>query len=68
MAGFPDLICPLCGDKDNVQSLQLNDLETIVCSACEETYSVTDVRKIVNSWQSFLNWLDAKPPQQRQEY
>lgn len=58
--GFAGVRCPLCG-SDDVQKIQLDDLETCHCSACEEDYTLDDVRQLVAAWQRVLLWIDAAP-------
>jgi uncharacterized protein (DUF983 family) len=48
--GFPDVRCPLCGATDP-QKMQLDDLATFWCPACEEEYGLDDVRNLLASWQ-----------------
>lgn len=58
--GF-SLRCIHCGE-DNVH-LDLQDLDTIRCGACENDFTVGDVRKLFAEWGRFLRWLDNVPVQ-----
>ena len=58
--GFPGIRCPLCGN-DDVQSLDLDDLQTFHCGGCEESYTTEDVRELLAGWQKVLTWIDGAP-------
>src|SRR5262245_36023478 len=57
--GF-SLRCPLCG-ADATQALDLDDLETLHCAECEDTYSLADVCAIMAAWQQLIVWVEAAP-------
>ncbi len=59
--GFPGLCCPLCGDRESVQSLHLDDCCTFTCAACSDDYGVADVRAFFTAWTPMLLWLDTAP-------
>jgi transposase-like protein len=59
--GFPGLRCPLCGTTDDVQTLDLDDLQTFRCAGCDEQYTTDDVRELLAAWQRVLTWIDAAP-------
>lgn len=49
--------CPKCGDNEGSVSVYLDDLEQCFCHACDEQFSLDDVRAIIAAWQPVLNWL-----------
>ncbi len=59
--GFNGLACPLCGDRESVQSLHLDDCATFTCAACSDDYGVADVRAFFAAWTPMLSWLDTAP-------
>lgn len=59
--GFSGLRCPLCGTADDVQSIDLDDLQTLHCAGCGEDYTTDDVRQLLTAWQRVLAWIDATP-------
>ncbi len=60
--GFNGLVCPLCGNRESVQSLHLDDCATFTCTSCSEEYGVADVRAFFAAWTPMLSWLDTAPP------
>lgn len=56
------VICPFCGDKEAAVTIDLSDLKTITCSACEEEFSARDaVEKAteqLKQWQAVARWVE----------
>jgi hypothetical protein len=55
-----NVFCPRCLAEET-QRLDLDDGNTITCTGCEETYTVEDVRLLVDGWAKLLPWLEAHP-------
>ncbi len=58
--GFGELPCPRCGEETSI-SLDLTDLSTFTCTACEEQFDLAAVVTLVRRWQAVLAWLDTTP-------
>ncbi len=56
-----NVICPKCLDPDAVVRLDVSDGDALTCGGCEEEYSATAVREMVDSWAKVLPWIEAHP-------
>jgi hypothetical protein len=58
--GFNDLPCILCLAEpgDFPMTLDLDDLETITCPECGETFTVEEIASLVGKWLPFLAWIE----------
>lgn len=55
------LICPKCL-AESCLKIDIADGDTITCPECEDEYSYTDVRAVVESWGPVVaKWLAAHP-------
>jgi hypothetical protein len=59
--GFRGICCILCADAEAVISLDLDDCHTLRCGACDDTFTLEDVREHVAAWQRVIAWVDAAP-------
>jgi len=53
--------CLLCGSDEGTRRLDLDDLRTINCSACDESFSTDDLRAHIEQARRLLAWIDAAP-------
>jgi hypothetical protein len=59
--GFRGLRCPLCGNEDAIQSLDLDDLHTLHCAEYGDEYTLDDVRNLIVAWERLFAWIDLAP-------
>jgi len=59
--GF-DVRCPHCHDEDATISLDLADVQTVRCSACDEEFTVREAILMVTTelqkWQAVGRWVE----------
>lgn len=58
--GFGTLPCILCGADCSI-SLDLDDCDTFRCGECEETFTASDVRNMLQMWGKVLAWVETAP-------
>jgi uncharacterized protein (DUF983 family) len=49
--------CIRCGQEECIR-LNVNNLDTFSCSACDEDFTADDVRTELARWARLLAWLD----------
>jgi hypothetical protein len=54
-------ICPRCLDAAAEVTLNVADGATLTCASCNEEFTVSDVRALVDGWAKLLPWLEAHP-------
>lgn len=54
-------MCPKCMRPDATVRLNVNDGDTLTCFECDEEFTVSDVRTLVDSWAKLLPWLESHP-------
>lgn len=54
------VVCPKCLSESQV-AVNVEDGESLYCPECEENYTVTEVRELLDSWKAILPWLEAHP-------
>lgn len=57
------LYCPKCGVVATIK-LHTDDMKTLECEDCGETFGCDDVREMVASarkWEALLAWIDSAP-------
>ena len=52
--------CILCGAEESVR-VDLHDLTSFTCTACEDDFTADDVREHVKAWAKVLAWIDTAP-------
>lgn len=59
------VLCPFCADADATLSLDLNDLNAITCSACDEVFSAQAAyeraAELAARWASVVEWIGRAP-------
>ena len=60
LRGFGTLPCPRCASETAI-AVYLDDLTSLRCADCEETFDLADVRALVEKWAPVLRWLDSAP-------
>ena len=57
--------CPHCHDTDGSIALDLNDVQTIRCSGCDEEFSPQQARDMVAAelarWEAVCRWVEMAP-------
>jgi transcription elongation factor Elf1 len=60
-----DLVCPLCGARDESLTIELNSLGTIACGSCSEEFSVEEaiarVTAQLEAWRACGTWISLAP-------
>jgi transposase-like protein len=52
-----DVRCILCGADDRL-SKKLADSETFFCHACNQEFTISDVKTWLDEWQRLFEWLE----------
>jgi transposase-like protein len=56
------VVCPFCGDSEATVKLDLNALQTLTCTACDEEFSAADavarVRDQLKRWEAIARWVE----------
>jgi transcription elongation factor Elf1 len=58
--GFGDLPCPRCGEVTLIR-LDLDDLDRLTCGNCEEPFTASEVRELIDAWAPVLRWIESAP-------
>ena len=60
-----NLTCPRCM-KDEIVRVDINDGNTLTCAGCDETYTLDEVRDMIDQWQEIMPWLMAHPDRKQE--
>jgi len=55
------LPCPKCGEAEASIALNLDDLDTCHCLACDEEFTLGEIRDLIAKWQRVLRWVELFP-------
>lgn len=59
------LPCPFCGVREPVLKIDLNELRTVECETCGETFTVKQAVKLAAEalarWEAMAEWLSNAP-------
>lgn len=59
--GFGPLPCLLCGEADASVSLDIADMQTVKCNACDGETTIDDIRETLATWRRVIDWVDQAP-------
>jgi uncharacterized protein (DUF983 family) len=57
--GF-DVACPRCFGRGNVYA-EVGDTDNLWCRECDDSFTATQMRALVEEWGPLLRWLEAAP-------
>jgi hypothetical protein len=58
--GWGPLFCPCCAVEATIR-LDRDDLDTLTCADCDESFGLERVRGMIGTWARVLRWLDGAP-------
>ncbi len=58
--GF-SLPCPMCGEASALIRVNLSDVNDLHCSACDNDFTLEDVRRFIAQWGKAISWLESCP-------